>query len=189
MVWESLLLIISLFGWSVLRPEAELSGVWYLKRSVYSCPAFITWFHPIWFTLSKMWRQNVNRRNADFEHIISGVFSGVFASPRPSVAVYNTILDSSTHRECYCLGFIGLHALWQISLGIEKFNPGATPWYISSLNYIWVRWPDKTDSFMLVMVPFDETQGSPPPVVQICIIGKLEKNQCNLSFKSFWKAG
>ena len=123
------------FGRSVLRPEAELSSVWYLKRCVYSCPAIITWFHPIWFTLSKMWRQNVNRRNAYLEHIISGVFSGVFASPRPSVAVYNTILDSSTHRECYCLGFIGLHALWQISLGIKKFNPGATPWYISSLQF------------------------------------------------------
>ena len=39
LISASLLLIISLFGWSVLRPEAELSGVLYLKRSVYSCPA------------------------------------------------------------------------------------------------------------------------------------------------------
>ena len=55
----------------------------------------------------------------------------MFAALRPSTVVYDTILDSSTHATV--LVSFGFMHLDKFTLGLKKLNPGATPWYISSI--------------------------------------------------------
>ena len=55
------------------------------------------------------------------------VMQRVFAAARPPTEVYDTVLDSSTHKDFILGGFICVAAFWQTFCDVEYSEYRATP--------------------------------------------------------------